>query len=173
MEPGKYTFGKYTFGHCLGALWFSATGDRVPPRGEVACTVNRAQREGTRSHSSFTVFLVRGFHVTRRDRGLDVRGEAQERSRDGEGTAAEGGTGRRRATTEPVAGQPGQSLADVGSHKLCFKQENNLIVGPQGTHCLGSLKTQKEQGRDEYAPTTNVLVLKTENQKQVHFQIGN
>lgn len=98
------------------------------PRGEVGCTVNRAQREGTRSHSSFIVFLVRGFHVTRRARGLDAGGEAQEMSRDGEGTAAEGGTGRRRVTTEPVAGQPRQSLADVGSHRLCFKQENNLMV---------------------------------------------
>ena len=65
----------------------------MPPRGEVGCTVNRAQREGTRSHSSFIVFLVRGFHVTRRDGGLDAGGEAQERSRDGEGRAAEGGHG--------------------------------------------------------------------------------
>lgn len=71
---------------------------------------------------------MRGFHVTRRARGLDAGGEAQEMSRDGEGTAAEGGTGRRRVTTEPVAGQPRQSLADVGSHRLCFKQENNLMV---------------------------------------------
>ena len=37
-------------------------------------------------------------------RGLDVGGEAQQRSRDGEGIAAEGGHGWRWATTELAAG---------------------------------------------------------------------
>ena len=74
------------------------------------------------------------------------------------------GTGRRRAATELVAEQPRQSLADVGSHELCFKQENNLMVRPRGTHCPGSLKTQKEQGRDENAHTINAgLMLQMEN----------
>ena len=43
-------------------------------------------------------------------RGLDVGGEAQQRARDGEGIAAEGGQGWRRATTELATGWPHKAL---------------------------------------------------------------
>lgn len=113
-------------------LGFCAAGEPVCNR--LRCSLGT--EISTSTHNTCTFFLRRGLHTTRKDEGLGMGGEAQEKSRDETDIpSCEGGRDReRRATAEPTGFQPcweplGISLIQVlHSHKLCFKYQKNWML---------------------------------------------
>lgn len=114
-----------------GPLGFSAAAHGVG--GGMSQTILFTGHSGRQSaHNSIIIFLRRGFRTTRTDERLDVRGEAQEKLGDGEDTP-NCGTGRE-GERSPLQDSSARSFTDssliqvLGTHKLCFKYEKNLII---------------------------------------------
>lgn len=57
----------------------------------------------------------------------------------------------------------------LGSHKLCFKYEQNSITGPQRAWCLESLKTEVGQGGRRMLMQTKAALIQNRKPQQSPF----
>lgn len=89
-------------------LGFCAAGEQGLPAPENRLRCSLGTEISTSTHHTCTFFFRRGLHTTRKDEGLGMGGEAQEKSRDeADVPSCEGGRDReRRATAAPPGGRP-------------------------------------------------------------------
>lgn len=128
------------------------------------CIGHRAQRGCRRTHTSFIVFPHWGAHTSRKDAGLDVGGEAQEKWRDGEGIPSN--EGQRGGERNPPAGQPCQSLTDIYLIQV-LARTTLFQTGKEmdsKMYCLESFKTERTRGRERWPPPTKAVPMCIQSQ---------